>query len=191
VAFARDAVGAEEVRRRLPLIAPSRGETGVVVSSAVPLPSCQYAQACSKLISQFRSTETALIQATTITDTRWVSVDSLSARLNSHDPSEGRPLQSRARPARGEAPTSPLIFIVHLRDLSISTWAGRSFMAEYHMDCPRAVERLLRVGVPATVVNPIQDDRGEAVKVGLFLLSSSAISQAISHSEELSEKNLT
>lgn len=33
------------------------------------------------------------------------------------------------------------------------------------MDCPRAVERLLRLGVPATVLNPIQDDRGEALKV--------------------------
>lgn len=29
-------------------------------------------------------------------------------------------------------------------------------MQEYHMDCPRAVERLLRLGVPATVINPIQ-----------------------------------
>lgn len=33
------------------------------------------------------------------------------------------------------------------------------------MDCPRAVERLLRLGVPATVINPMQDDRGEAIKV--------------------------
>ena len=41
----------------------------------------------------------------------------------------------------------------------------RSFMTEYHMDCPRAVERLLRLGVPATVINPVQDDRGESIKV--------------------------
>ena len=38
-------------------------------------------------------------------------------------------------------------------------------MTEYHMDCPRAVERLLRLGVPATVINPVQDDRGESIKV--------------------------
>ncbi len=69
-----------------------------------------YTAACSKLISQFKSTEAAVLQAKTVTDTR-------------------------------------------------------AFMSEYHMDCPRAIERLLRLGVPATVLNPVQDDRGEAIKV--------------------------
>lgn len=70
----------------------------------------EYSAACSKLISQFKTTEMALVQASVIIDTR-------------------------------------------------------SFMSEHHMDCPRAMERLLRMGVPATVMNPVQDDRGEAVKV--------------------------
>jgi len=70
-----------------------------------------YTAACSKLISQFKSTEAAVLAAKTVADTR-------------------------------------------------------AFMSEYHMDCPRAVERLLRLGVPATVINPSSDDgRGEAIKV--------------------------
>lgn len=35
-------------------------------------------------------------------------------------------------------------------------------MTEYHMDCPRAIERLLRLGVPATVINPMQVGRSPA-----------------------------
>ncbi|GAB5033856.1 escrt-i complex subunit vps28 [Nannochloropsis oceanica] len=70
-----------------------------------------YTAACSKLISQFKSTEAAVLAAKTVADTQ-------------------------------------------------------AFMSEYHMDCPRAVERLLRLGVPATVINPSSDDgRGEAIKV--------------------------
>ncbi|EKU22796.1 ESCRT-I complex subunit VPS28 [Nannochloropsis gaditana CCMP526] len=70
-----------------------------------------YTAACSKLISQFKSTEAAVLAAKTVAD-------------------------------------------------------ARAFMTEYHMDCPRAVERLLRLGVPSTVLNPSVDDgRGDAIKV--------------------------
>ena len=39
------------------------------------------------------------------------------------------------------------------------------FMAHYRLDCPRAVERLVRVGVPATVVHNTTNDRADSVNV--------------------------
>jgi len=35
----------------------------------------------------------------------------------------------------------------------------------YQVECPRALDRLLREGVPATVVHNTTDDRGETVRV--------------------------
>jgi hypothetical protein len=64
------------------------------------------------------------------------------------------------RPSNRLCPT----FLILLWLIRLSESSCRAFMAEYHMECPRAVERFQR-GVPATVTNPIQDDRGEAVKV--------------------------
>ena len=40
-----------------------------------------------------------------------------------------------------------------------------AFISEYDIDCPRAYERLMRVGVPATVVHATHDKRGEIVIV--------------------------
>lgn len=40
-----------------------------------------------------------------------------------------------------------------------------AFITEYEIDCPRAYERLLRVGVPATVVHATHDKRAEIVIV--------------------------
>ena len=40
-----------------------------------------------------------------------------------------------------------------------------AFIRDYEIDCPRAYERLIRVGVPATVVHSTHDNRGEIVIV--------------------------
>jgi len=70
----------------------------------------EYESACTRLISQFRSTESALVASKTVKD-------------------------------------------------------AASFCETYMIECPRAQDRLLRVGVPATVVHQMADDRGEAVRV--------------------------
>ena len=64
----------------------------------------EYAETCSKLISQFKTTESALVSSGAI-----VSAD--------------------------------------------------AFFKEFQVDCPRAYDRILRVGVPATVVHATHDDR--------------------------------
>lgn len=40
-----------------------------------------------------------------------------------------------------------------------------AFIHDHEIDCPRAYERLIRVGVPATVVHSTHDNRGEIVIV--------------------------
>lgn len=70
----------------------------------------EYSDACSRLISQFRSTEAALRQGGDIT-------------------------------------------------------SAEEFVQQYGVDCPRAYERLLRTGAPATVLHMVKDDRGESVLV--------------------------
>lgn len=70
----------------------------------------EYEAACQRLISQFRTTESALVAAGTIEDVG-------------------------------------------------------SFCQMYQVECPRAVDRLLRVGVPATVMHNMTDDRQDAAKV--------------------------
>mmetsp|Transcript_17221 Transcript_17221/g.58473 ORF Transcript_17221/g.58473 Transcript_17221/m.58473 type:complete len:242 (-) Transcript_17221:47-772(-) len=39
------------------------------------------------------------------------------------------------------------------------------FVRQFQVDCPRAYDRLLRTGVPATVLHPSNDDRGDSVTV--------------------------
>lgn len=39
------------------------------------------------------------------------------------------------------------------------------FTKAYGVDCPRAYDRLIRVGVPATVIHSSRDDRGESIIV--------------------------
>ena len=70
----------------------------------------EYTRECTKLISQFKSTEKALIASNYITNTE-------------------------------------------------------TFLLEYNMKCPRAVDRLLKSGVPATVLNPVVSQENEAAKV--------------------------
>jgi ESCRT-I complex subunit VPS28 len=70
----------------------------------------EYGEACSKLISQFRTTESGLVSGGKI-----ASVD--------------------------------------------------KFMKDFSVDCPRAYDRLVRVGVPATVIHASHDDRQESVLV--------------------------
>ena len=70
----------------------------------------QYTEACTKLISQFKTAETAL---------------RLGGFLDSMD----------------------------------------AFLAQYRVDCPRAVERLVRVGVPATVLHNTSSRKADAVVV--------------------------
>ena len=43
--------------------------------------------------------------------------------------------------------------------------AIKAFVEEHQIDCPRALERLLRTGVPATVIHNSSDDRGDTVIV--------------------------
>lgn len=69
-----------------------------------------YAESCTRLIQQFKSTESALITGGMIT-------------------------------------------------------SAEVFMREFDVDCPRAYDRLLRAGVPATVMHVSHDDRGENVVV--------------------------
>jgi ESCRT-I complex subunit VPS28 len=69
-----------------------------------------YSEACTRLISQFKATESALVQGGIIEN-------------------------------------------------------ADKFFKEYTVDCPRATERLLRVGVPATVVHATHDDRSDTVVV--------------------------
>ena len=40
-----------------------------------------------------------------------------------------------------------------------------NFTKTYGVDCPRAFDRLVRVGVPATVIHSSRDDRGESILV--------------------------
>lgn len=70
----------------------------------------EYAEACTRLISQFKSTESALITGGMIT-------------------------------------------------------SADVFMREFDIDCPRAYDRLIRSGVPATVLHVSHDDRAESVIV--------------------------
>ena len=70
----------------------------------------EYAEVCFRLISQFKTTESALLTAGS--------------------------LQSVEK-----------------------------FIDDYSIDCPRAFHRLIRVGVPATVMNGSHDDRGESIIV--------------------------
>ena len=72
--------------------------------------SSEYSDSCYKLISQFKTSESALVASGAI-----ISAD--------------------------------------------------AFISEYDIDCPRAYERLMRVGVPATVVHATHDKRGEIVIV--------------------------
>lgn len=72
--------------------------------------SSEYSEACTRLISQFKSTESALITGGMIS----------SAEL---------------------------------------------FMKEYEIDCPRAYDRLIKSGVPATVLHVSHDDRADSVIV--------------------------
>jgi ESCRT-I complex subunit VPS28 len=72
--------------------------------------SSEYAEACTRLISQFKSTESALITGGMIT-------------------------------------------------------GADVFMREFHIDCPRAYDRLIRSGVPATVLHVSHDDRADSVLV--------------------------
>lgn len=72
--------------------------------------STEYADSCFKLISQFKTSESALVA---------------SGSIQSAD----------------------------------------AFIREFDIDCPRAYERLIRVGVPATVVHATHDKRGEIVIV--------------------------
>lgn len=72
--------------------------------------SSEYAEACTRLISQFKSTESALITGGMIT-------------------------------------------------------GADVFMREFNIDCPRAYDRLIRSGVPATVLHVSHDDRAESVIV--------------------------
>lgn len=72
--------------------------------------SSEYTEACTKLISQFKTTESALVSSKAI-----VSAD--------------------------------------------------AFFFEYQIDCPRAKERLLVAGAPATVVHAAHDDRQDTVIV--------------------------
>ena len=69
-----------------------------------------YSEACTRLISQFKSSESALVQG---------------GLIESSD----------------------------------------NFFREYTVDCPRANERLLRTGVPATVVHATHDERNDTVVV--------------------------
>ena len=87
----------------------------------------QYTRECAKLISQFKTLETALRAEGAIGDTEgFMREYSMYAAC-----------AARARAARG-AP---------------------------HRSCSRASERLLRAGVPATVIHRSFDDRGVAVSV--------------------------
>lgn len=70
----------------------------------------EYTRECTKLISQFKATEKALIASNYITNTE-------------------------------------------------------TFLLEYNMKCHRAVDRLLKSGVPATVLNPVVSDDNKAAKV--------------------------
>lgn len=70
----------------------------------------EYSEACTRLISQFKTTEAALVASSAI-----ISAD--------------------------------------------------SFFKQYQIECPRAFERLLRTGVPATVVHATHDDRNDTVVV--------------------------
>jgi VPS28 protein len=72
--------------------------------------STEYSDSCYKLISQFKTSEAALVASGAI-----VSAD--------------------------------------------------DFIREFEIDCPRAYERLIRAGVPATVVHTTHDKRGEIVIV--------------------------
>jgi ESCRT-I complex subunit VPS28 len=69
-----------------------------------------YAEACSRLITQFKNSERVLIRSGAITDVE-------------------------------------------------------SFFRNYSVDCPRAYERLIIAGVPATVMHPTADTRAESVLV--------------------------
>ena len=70
--------------------------------------SSEYTETCTKLISQFKTIDSALVSSGAI-----VSAD--------------------------------------------------AFLKEYQVDCPRAKERLLRVGAPATVVHAVHDDRAGTI----------------------------
>lgn len=70
----------------------------------------EYAQDCTKLISQFKSTESALVSSGAIK-------------------------------------------------------SGDSFFKEFQIDFPRAYERLIRTGVPVTVIHQTHDDRSDTVVV--------------------------
>ncbi|CAE7743829.1 vps28 [Symbiodinium microadriaticum] len=70
----------------------------------------EYSESCTRLLSQFKGTESALITGGMIT----------SAEI---------------------------------------------FMREYNIDCPRAYDRLIRAGVPATVMHMSHDDRADSVIV--------------------------
>jgi ESCRT-I complex subunit VPS28 len=72
--------------------------------------SLEYAEACTRLIAQFKSTESALITGGMIT-------------------------------------------------------GADVFMREFNVDCPRAFDRLIRSGVPATVLQMTHDDRADSVIV--------------------------
>lgn len=43
--------------------------------------------------------------------------------------------------------------------------SAEDFIREYNIDCPRAVERLLKAGVPATVIHPSTTSRAENVTI--------------------------
>lgn len=72
--------------------------------------SSEYSEACTRLISQFKSTESALITGGMIKN-------------------------------------------------------AEVFMKEYEIDCPRAYDRLIKSGVPATVLHVSHDDRADSVIV--------------------------
>ncbi len=40
-----------------------------------------------------------------------------------------------------------------------------AFIAKYRLDCPRAIERLVRIGVPATVVHNTTNRKTDSVNV--------------------------
>lgn len=70
----------------------------------------EYAEACSRLITQFKNSEKVLIRSGAIT-------------------------------------------------------SADAFFKDYQLDCPRAYERLIVAGVPATVMHPTADSRAESVLI--------------------------
>jgi ESCRT-I complex subunit VPS28 len=70
----------------------------------------EYAEACTRLISQFKTTEAALVSSRAIS-------------------------------------------------------SAEDFFREFQVDCPRAFERLIRTGVPATIMHATHDDRADTVVV--------------------------